>query len=67
VCAKEVFYELLQEIKYSDISESEYSSDSEINVKILPDGEQSVSFDEAENVSDNTTMQPDVWENEGAD
>jgi hypothetical protein len=30
-----VFYELLQENEYSDISESEYSSDSEIKVKIL--------------------------------
>jgi hypothetical protein len=30
----EVLYELLQENEYSDISESEYSSDSEINVKI---------------------------------
>jgi hypothetical protein len=30
---EEVFYELLQKNEYSDISESEYSSDSEINVK----------------------------------
>jgi hypothetical protein len=32
---EEVFSELLQENEYSDVSESEYSSDSEINVKIL--------------------------------
>jgi hypothetical protein len=38
--------------EYSDIPESEYSSDSEINVKISSCGEQSVSYDEEENVSD---------------
>jgi hypothetical protein len=54
-----VFYELLQE--------NEFSSDSETNVKILSGGEQSVSFDEAENVSDNSSMQPDVWANSGAE
>jgi hypothetical protein len=31
----EMLYELLQENKYSDISESVYSGDSEINVNIL--------------------------------
>jgi hypothetical protein len=31
---EEVLYKLVQEIEYSDISESKYSSDSEINVKI---------------------------------
>jgi hypothetical protein len=56
-----VFHELLQENEYSGISESEYSSDSEINVKISLDGEQSVSSDETENISDNSSMQPDVW------
>jgi hypothetical protein len=42
----EVFYELLQENECSDISESEYSSDNEINVNISSSGEQSVSSDE---------------------
>ena len=42
----EVLYE------YSDISESECSSDSEIDVKISSCGEQSVGSDEEENVSD---------------
>jgi hypothetical protein len=35
VSDEDVLYELLQENQYSDISESIYSSDSEINVKIL--------------------------------
>jgi hypothetical protein len=52
----DVLYELLQKNEYNDISESEYSSDSEINVKILSCGEQSVSSDEEENVSDNSSM-----------
>jgi hypothetical protein len=30
---EEVLYKLLQEIEYGDISENEYSGDSEINVK----------------------------------
>jgi hypothetical protein len=38
---------LLQENECSDISESDYSSDSEINVTVLSGGKQSVSFDEA--------------------
>jgi hypothetical protein len=50
-----VFCELLQVNKDSDISENEYGSDSEINVKISSGGEQ--------DVSDNSSMQPDVWEN----
>jgi hypothetical protein len=54
----EVFYGLLQENEYSGISESEYSSDSEINLNISLGGEQSVSSDEAENVS--CSMKPDV-------
>jgi hypothetical protein len=62
----EVFCELLQENEYSDISESEYSSDSEINVKILSGGEQSVSSDEAENVRNSRSMQADVWANSDA-
>jgi hypothetical protein len=48
VSDEEVLYELLQDNGYSDISESEYSSDSEINVKMLSGGEQ--------NVSDNSSM-----------
>jgi hypothetical protein len=36
-------------------------------VKISSDGEQSVSSDEAENVSDNSSMQPDIWGNSGAE
>jgi hypothetical protein len=63
----EVFYELLQENVYTDISESEYSSYSEIDVKTSSGGEQSVSSDEAENVSNNSIMQPDVWVNAGAE
>jgi hypothetical protein len=62
----EVFYELLEENEYSDISESEYSTDSKINVKILSGDEQSVSSDEAKNISDSSSMQPDVWSNSGA-
>jgi hypothetical protein len=59
VSDEEVLYELLQE--------NEYSSDSKINVKISPGGEQSVSSDEAENVSDNSSMQADTWANSGAE
>jgi hypothetical protein len=36
-------------------------------VKILSCGEQSVSSDEEENVSDNSNTQPDVWANSGAE
>jgi hypothetical protein len=46
----------LQENEYSDISESEYSSNSEINVNILS-CEHSVSSDGEEKVSDNSNMQ----------
>jgi hypothetical protein len=60
---EQVFYELLQENEYSGTLESEYSSDSEINVNFKLGGEQSVSSDEAENVSDNSGMQLDVWAN----
>jgi hypothetical protein len=55
----ELLYELLQENEYSGIS-SEYSSDSEINVKISSGGEQSASSDEAENVNEDTSMQPHI-------
>jgi hypothetical protein len=48
----EVLYELLQENEHSDISESVYSSDSEMNVKTSSCGEQSISSDEEQNVSD---------------
>jgi hypothetical protein len=36
-------------------------------MKISLGGEQSVSSDEAENVSDNSGMQHDVWTNSGAE
>jgi hypothetical protein len=55
-----VLYELLQEDECSNVSESEYSRGSEINVKILSCGERSVSSDEEENVSD-SSMQHDIW------
>jgi hypothetical protein len=42
-------------------------SDSEINVKISLGGEQSVSCDEAENISNNSSMQPDIWANSGTE
>jgi hypothetical protein len=42
-------------------------SGSEINVKILLGGEQSVNSDEAENVIDNSSTQPDVWANSDAE
>jgi hypothetical protein len=67
VSDEEVLYELLQENDYSNTSDSEYSSDSEISVQILLYGEKSVSSDEAENVSDNTSMQPDIWVNSDAE
>jgi hypothetical protein len=44
-----------------------YSSDSEINVKILSSGEQSVSSDEEENVSDSSSMQHSIWLKSGAE
>jgi hypothetical protein len=62
----ELFYELFQENVYSDISESKYSSDSEINLKISSGGEQSVTSDKVENLSNNSSMQPDIWANSGA-
>jgi hypothetical protein len=48
----------------NDISESEYNSDSDINVKISSGGEQSVTSDEAENVNDNGS---NAWANSGAE
>jgi hypothetical protein len=36
-------------------------------VKISSGGEQSVSSNEAENVSNNSSMQPDIWANSGAE
>jgi hypothetical protein len=59
--SNEGLYELFQESEYSDISEHECSSDSEINVKILSCGEQGVSSDEEQNVSDNSSMQHCIW------
>jgi hypothetical protein len=64
--SNEMFLELLQKNELSDISQSGYSSDSEINVKLLSHGEPSVSSNEAEYVSHNKSMQPDVWTNSGA-
>jgi hypothetical protein len=61
------FYELLQEDEHGDISESECNSDSKINMKISSGGEQSVSSDETENISGNSSMQSDVWANSGAE
>jgi hypothetical protein len=60
----EEMYKLLQEIEYSNISESKYSSDSEINVKISC-GEQSVSSDEEEDASDSSSMQHVTWAKSG--
>jgi hypothetical protein len=61
---EEVLHVLLQENEYSDISESEYDSDSEINVEISSCDEQSVSFEE-ENVGDNSSMQHGTWTRSG--
>jgi hypothetical protein len=36
-------------------------------MNILSCGEQSISSDEEENVSDNSSMQTDVWTNSGAE
>jgi hypothetical protein len=47
--------------EYSDIYESIYSSDNKINVKILSCGEQSVSWNDEENVSDSSSMQHGIW------
>jgi hypothetical protein len=58
---------MLQENGYSGISESEYSSDSKINVTISSCGEQSVSSDEESNVSDNSSMQHGIWTKTGAE
>jgi hypothetical protein len=55
----------LQESEYSDISECECSSDSEINVKILSYRGQSVSSDEKD-VSDNSSMQHGICTKSGA-
>jgi hypothetical protein len=57
----------LQENVYSDISESKYSSDSEINVKIISCDVQSVISDEKENVSDNSSTQHGIWAEIGAE
>jgi hypothetical protein len=64
---EEVLYELLQENEYSDISEIECSSDSEIDGKFLSCGEESVSSDEEENISDSSSMQHGIWVKSGAE
>jgi hypothetical protein len=53
--------------EHSGISETVYSSDSEINVKISSCGEQSVNSDDEENVSGNSNIQHDMWAKSGAD
>jgi hypothetical protein len=67
VSDEKVLYEVLQKNEYSDISESEYSSDSKINVKILSCGEQSVSSVEEENVNDNSSMRHGIWAKSGTE
>jgi hypothetical protein len=62
----EVLYELLQENE-CNTSKSEYSSDSEINVKISSCGEQSVSSDVEENIGDNSSMLHGMWAKSGAE
>lgn len=62
----EVLYELFKEREYSDIFEHECISDSKVNVKILP-CEQSVSSDEEQNVTDNSSMQHCIWAKSGAE
>jgi hypothetical protein len=56
----EILCELLLENEYSDISKSEYSSDSEMKVKISSSGEQCVNSNEEENVSVSSNMQHDI-------
>jgi hypothetical protein len=50
-----------------DISESQYSSDSEINVKILSCDKQTVNSDEEENFASNSSMQHGIWAKSGAE
>jgi hypothetical protein len=47
-----VLHELLQENECSDISESIFGSDNEINTRMLSYGEQNVCSDEEENIGD---------------
>jgi hypothetical protein len=56
----------LQDNEYNDISQSEYSNDSDINVKISSCGEQSENSEE-ENISDNSSMQHGIWAKSGAE
>jgi hypothetical protein len=63
----EALYELLQENEYGDISKSIYSTDSEINMKILSCGEQSIRSNEEENVCDNSSLQHGIWAKSGAE
>jgi hypothetical protein len=66
VSEDEVLYELLKQNEYNDISESEYSSNSEISVKILS-CEQSVCSDKEENVSDKSRRQQGIRAKSGAE
>jgi hypothetical protein len=67
VSDEQMLRDLLQDNEYSDISESVYSSDSKMNVKISSCGEQSVSSDEEENGSDNSSMQHGIWAMSGGE
>jgi hypothetical protein len=57
----EVSCELLQKNEYSNISESEYCENSDINVESSLYGEKSVSSVEEENISGNSNMQREIW------
>jgi hypothetical protein len=63
---EEVLNKMVQENEYSDISERKYSSDTEMNVKILS-CEQSGSSEEEENVSNNSSMLHDIGAKSGAE
>jgi hypothetical protein len=66
VSDEEVLYKLCKRIN-TVIFLSEYSSDSEINVKSSSCCEQSVSSDEEENVCDSSSMQHGIWAKSGAE
>jgi hypothetical protein len=61
----EVFYELLKGM--NTVIFQRVNIVVTVNVKLSLGGEQGVSSDEAENVSDNSSMQSDVWANLGAE
>jgi hypothetical protein len=47
--------------EHSDISESEYSDDSDMNVDMLSGSEQRERFDAEDNANDNSDMQHSTW------